>query len=517
MTSFAQATPVRRTLLSLSTAAAFAAMSLSASAAVRTYTGADTTVWSSGSSWGSGLPIDGADDVAYRNTATGTNVFDLASGFDILRLGVASRDIDNNGASINVTTTLNLNTRTLNATTLEVGRNTTGSASNWTGNLTLTNGTLNVDTGRFWVGHRTGSTGGAAATGTVTGTNSSIVNATNLTSFIVALTDHQGGAGVGTVDFANVLGGTFSVIGSETATDRVIIGGRMSGSSGGNGTNGIVALGNNWTSTTFGTSTAARTNMLVGYRNGNGSAAGSFTQSGGTFDAFLNNLFVGERASGSDTPTVTGTINLSGATSDIDVNTMRIGTNNTNHTGTVTVGIGDVLINTAAIIGGGTKGTLNLNRTDFTVGSGAAITLGTTGKVRVEIGSVSAGIDILNSAAGGLVINNSATITNDRGVLITFAENPTGLDWVATAGEATDIFYGFKWAGDKVATLNPHISGGRFNWDDSALTGQFEDKVSLFYDSSTDATYVGFYVVPEPGSLALLAVGALLMLPRRKR
>ena len=63
--------------------------------------------------------------------------------------------------------------------------------------------------------------------------------------------------------------------------------------------------------------------------------------------------------------------------------------------------------------------------------------------------------------------------------------------------------------------------GVNFDWDDTTyLTGVFNNQVSIFYDSGTDATYLGFYTlsaVPEPSTILLLMTGAALVYRRLRR
>ena len=497
-------------------------------AALKPYTGGDGTLWSSNGSWSSGIPTSGADSVSLRSTTTSTgSTFDLADGFTLTGLSAGSRSLDSSDSAADHT--INLNARTLNVTGNIVVGETNGN-QDFTGSLTLRNGTMSQSNGALDIGIDTTGNTGIDGVGSLTAGADLVFNTNNLTRLRVGWRTGSSGSAVGTLDLS-AASGTLNVAGG---TDNIQIGVRRDGGSNSGFTSGVVTLGNGWTSTTLGSS-SVRADMGVAYRvSNNEGITGSFTQSGGTFTAHLGYLYVGQTFAG-DTPTVTGTVSLTGATSNIDVNTLRIATQNNNHTGTVTVGTGDVLVNTAAIIGGGTKGTLNLNRTDFAVGSGATLTLGTTGEINSTIGSVSAGIDIANTATSALVVNASATIASNRGIEITFQENPIDADWVATAAEANGIFYGLKWAGDKVNTLKAllgtnqlnggTLDGDRLQWYDSALTGQFAGKVSIFYDGTgpgtlgTDATYIGFYVdvIPEPGCLALLAAGGLTMLPIRGR
>ncbi len=526
MNVLSQTITTRRMLAAFAAAAMLGGVTMNAEAALKPYTGGDGSLWSSGANWPSGLPNSGVDSVSLRSDATPNgSTFDLADGFTITGLSAGSRSID----SIDITANhaINLNNQTLNVSGNLVVGETSGNGTA-TGTITLRNGTLSLSGGNLDVGMKTG-TNGVNATGILTATSDATFLSSDLNRLFVGYKSHQSGIADGTIDFSNAAAGTLNVAGG---TNNIYIGARVpSAGSGGSATNGSVTLGDNWTSTTFGTD-SERADMHVGYRTGNGPSVGSLVQTGGTFTADLNNWTVAYNPSGSDATTTTGTINLTGVTAvDIDVNTLIIASRTTGTTGTVTVGAGDVLVNTIATIGGGTAGTLNLNRTDFAVAPGATLSVGTTGAVNSTIGGVSAGIDIRNIAAGALAVSSTVG-TGSRGLEITFEENPTGVDWVATAAEANGIFYGLKWAGNQTANLTDILNGtdniigntdDRIRWYDSALTGQFAGKVSIFYDGvsglNTDATYIGFYtsVIPEPASLALLGLGGMLMLPRRQR
>jgi hypothetical protein len=153
----------------------------------------------------------------------------------------------------------------------------------------------------------------------------------------------------------------------------------------------------------------------------------------------------------------------------------------------------------------------------FTIGAGSTVTVEGAVSVGTGSGGSSGAINVnVGPAASGLVLNGSSVSVGSGSIDITFTEDP--LD--ALLGSAlthTDILYGLMWAGDHETTLTNLDT--KLTWDDTTnLTGDFYDAVSIFYDSGTDATYVGFYIsiIPEPGSFALLTLGTAWLLNRHR-
>ena len=146
----------------------------------------------------------------------------------------------------------------------------------------------------------------------------------------------------------------------------------------------------------------------------------------------------------------------------------------------------------------GSVGLLELNGTHLTVGGN--VNIDNTGDVAVFVPAASAGLSLTSLST--FAIGTGATYG------ITFEQNPIGVT-LGSADNNTGIHYGLKWAGNKTSDLTALAQASKLIWDDTTfLTGSFNDAAGIFYDSGTDATYVGIYIVPEPGGLALAGIGS---------
>ena len=490
---------------------------------LRSYTGADTTNWSSTGSWaGAVVPLTN-DDVSFRNSATGTNTFNLAIGFTIRNLGVASRTLDSNAAANNVTTTLDLNSRTLNATNLTVGE--TNGTGSLTGNFTVGSGTLNLAGGSIQVGVRS-SNNSIGATGTVTGTSSLNFNATGMTSLRVGVGTGQNGGATGTMDFTNINQGNLSVVGGG---DTVYIGARL-GALTGTVSTGTVILGTNWDSTAFGTS-GNRAGVYVGSRLVNNAGNGTFTQSGGTFTAHSTNFFVGSSSNTTESTALNGTVNLSGTSSAlIDATDLWVGSSGLTTavvTGSLTLGSGGQIVAGTTVVGRSgsssltTQASLALDKASLTVvGATGTLLINNRGQVDATVGLTAGGINrggliIENTAASALTINSLTT--DSRGLQFTFENFNTSLWEVGNAGNFEAIYYAIRWQGiNRTAALNTLITDLKLSADTSAISGS--PTAQVFFQGGD--TYYGFYVnsIPEPSTYAMVALGlgALYLLRRKK-
>jgi len=414
---------IPRTLLGFKLIAALALASAGVSslqAQLLFYTGGNGTLWSTATSFTPNATPVANDNISMRNTAIGTNTFDLATPFTLGTLGVASRTQDT--ASTAVTTTINLNNGVRNFANLVVGES--NAATVHTGNLTLSNGTFNLSSGALRVGIRS-TAGGTDATGTVIGSSNLTFNATSMTSLEVGVSSGTafGADAVGTLNLSSVAGGTISI----ASLGSLRVGSTTSGT-GTSGT-GTVNLGNNWTSTTVGIDASNRAIMEVGRKVSNGGATGSFIQTGGSFIAFLSALDVGHTTLGTETATVNGTLTLTGTSPIIDTTILNIG-NASNSLGVVTLGN-----NATLTVSGGNVNVGNTSRR-----SGSELTFGTSG-----IFTVSGGGNIVVGRAGENLTTTTGSVslgTSSTTSLGTLAGRVTALSIGQRTGNTSGVSTG---------------------------------------------------------------------------
>jgi|GEM_PF-3865173 len=345
----------------------------------------------------------------------------------------------------------------------------------------------------------------------------------NLTSLTSATIDtHQlwvGTTNVGAADGTVTLGNNHIVrVGTDATAGAVLIGvSDSSNSSTPFGTNTNAIDGNlnmgAGSSLTIGTAAAAGSLTIgrnLGVRGTTIDREGNLVATGGTFAGYLSSLVVGSQ----EAPFESGKTFIADGTLDLRqaaITAFQVSGNATIGRSAVTNAQnsrGDVFLSQVnGSIGGaltvgdtdlGSVGLLELNGTHLTVGGN--VNIDNTGDVAVFVPAASAGLSLTSLST--FAIGTGATYG------ITFEQDPIGVT-LGSAGSHTGIHYGLKWAGNKTSDLTALAQASKLIWDDTTfLTGSFNDAAGIFYDSGTDATYVGIYIVPEPGGLALAGIGS---------
>ena len=345
----------------------------------------------------------------------------------------------------------------------------------------------------------------------------------NLTSLTSATIDtHQlwvGTTNVGAADGTVTLGNNHIVrVGTDATAGAVLIGVSDSFASAnpfGTNTNAIdgnLNMGAG-SSLTIGTAAAAGSLTIgrnLGVRGTTIDREGNLVATGGTFAGYLSSLVVGSQ----EAPFESGKTFIADGTLDLRqaaITAFQVSGNATIGRSAVTNAQnsrGDVFLSQVnGSIGGaltvgdtdlGSVGLLELNGTHLTVGGN--VNIDNTGDVAVFVPAASAGLSLTSLST--FAIGTGATYG------ITFEQNPIGVT-LGSADNNTGIHYGLKWAGNKTSDLTALAQASKLIWDDTTfLTGSFNDAAGIFYDSGTDATYVGIYIVPEPGGLALAGIGS---------
>jgi len=412
---------IPRTLLGFKLIAALALASAGVSSlqAQLFYTGANGTLWSNTTSWAGAVVPIGGEDVSIRNTAIGTNTFDLATPFTLGTLSVASRTLD--ASSTNVTTTIDLNAGVRNFANVVVGEETGITTSATTGNLTLSNGTVNIST-LLQIGRKNGANNGDP-TGTLTGTSNLTFNSTGNIEVGFNAGTNTTTVATGTLNLTNVAAGTISV----ASLGSIRVGSSSAGST--SVANGTVTLGNNWTSTTVGVDASNRAIMEIGRKSNNTASTGSFSQTAGTFNAFLSTLDVGHTTLSNNGAAVSGTLTLTGTSPTIDTTILNIG-NSTGAAGVVTLGN-----NATLTVGGGNVNVANGSSvaasSQLTFGTGGNFTVGGLGNIVIGRANVNA-----TTTTGTVSLGSSTT------ALGTLANRTTALSIGTRTGATSGLSNG---------------------------------------------------------------------------
>ncbi len=119
---------------------------------------------------------------------------------------------------------------------------------------------------------------------------------------------------------------------------------------------------------------------------------------------------------------------------------------------------------------------LDLSGTRVTVGGKAE--LWSTATVNARVRGVSAGIEILSSAADALAVSNGAVVN------VIFELDPADI--------TQRRYSGLTAVGDQTAQFAALHADGRLVWNTAALTPRWARKVGIRYDAEDNVTYVGF-------------------------
>lgn len=248
---------------------------------------------------------------------------------------------------------------------------------------------------------------------------------------------------------------------------------------------------------------------------------------------FSSNSLVVDGASSS--ATLSGTVNVSslmltnGGALNVDANTVMDLDSVTVDSSTFNVGGNSNSTGNFGV----DSGTLNLNSGTLTVASELSLVDATVarsgGNLALEDLSVDGSTDLLltlsDSIDGDVMITNGGDISfsQSMGDLIGITADSLTIDSGSTMsltfdsdsfGVPPELDWAFRVVGDQSATLQAFLDDGRID-----VTGNVKP-VEIFYDNAEygDFTYVGFVAVPEPSSLAILAmVGCGVMMRRRRQ
>lgn len=137
-----------------------------------------------------------------------------------------------------------------------------------------------------------------------------------------------------------------------------------------------------------------------------------------------------------------------------------------------------------------TEAEINLEGTIVQVDNAAGIIINGTSSINVTVQGDNAGLDLALGVP--LTINDSGELN------ITFENSSL---------EVGEIYWGMRAVGDRVSEFESLSGLNIFN--------NSNQTPSIFFQNGF--TYVGFVVVPEPGSLTLFSMGALLLISTRRR
>lgn len=261
---------------------------------------------------------------------------------------------------------------------------------------------------------------------------------------------------------------------------------------------------------------------FIGYAN---QAASPYTavSRGGDADGRFHRFYIGGNAGGAAGGFPTGTLDLTTGRigpEGIDAEGIHVGTD-LDFTGILKLPKGLVTTrqlyggdsNTGANAGGrghgvfpGTTVNVTTNYGDYGSSAASQLRIYLAGRVDYYVGTTN-GLSIDNPSthpsSGGLVIDSTNVHAGTGGLKFVFAADPPG--WtVASPTNREAVFYALEWKGtNTVSFLTNYRCGAdcvlgssddKLAWDASALSPAFSNAISIFYDATYNATYLGCYV-----------------------
>lgn len=504
------------------------ASALAASAATVTWdNGAGTPKWSDNANWSDDVNgVRNNDTVVFGDTSYAPSEMDKGAAFTNAYLIYQQTNdtvhvLDLKGNTLRISTALRAGyyaTAVYDVTT--------------NGYATITNGTLALGSGAaISIGHWNTYVNGYC-TGVVTLANNAILSAPSVGNIYVGYGSQGFSQTRGTLDLlaARVSGGSITatelrlgkgtarnsigylLIGNDTGLTNLVVTSEFrlgcgvdqhgKGYLGYDNGSGTYVLPTNL-SIRIGTSTSSRGNLYLGYGtkiNGHGEGR-LITTGGGTFTAYLTDLYVGHRSGGSGGQGSIGLLDLRNTTlGAFDIGNGYIGSAVAEPADGLpsTSGKGEVFLPAGSATFGNltigsttnktypnttTRGYLTLSNTVVTITN--ALSIFKTGWVTSRVDGVSAGLVIVSSDTNNFVMDKSSY--GGRMHLV-FGSDP--------GPTLNGYYYALRMGGDNTNLFNTYTNSGAITWDISGLAAKYKAKFGVHTDGSY--TYLGVRdVVPQ--------------------